>query len=64
MKVEFTKRALPTNEKELGDFVAGLQRDAEGVLQEQAGDLTDILYHQHRETIASPPPDPEVVGLG
>ena len=29
-----------------------------------AADLTDILYHRHRETIASPPPDPEVVGLG
>ena len=27
-------------------------------------DLTDILYHRHRETIASRPPDPEVVGLG
>ena len=27
-------------------------------------DLTDILYHRHRETIASPPPDPEVVGQG
>ena len=25
-----------------------------------AGDLTDILYHRHRETIASPRPDPEV----
>ena len=29
-----------------------------------ATDLTDILYHRHRETIASAPPDPEVVGLG
>ena len=29
-----------------------------------AGDLTDILYHRHREAIASPPPDPEVVGQG
>ena len=28
------------------------------------GDLTDILYHRHRETIASRPPDPEVVGQG
>ena len=28
------------------------------------GDLTDILYHRHRETIALPPPDPEVVGQG
>ena len=27
-------------------------------------DLTDILYHRHRETIASRPPDPEVVGQG
>jgi len=27
-------------------------------------DLTGILYHRHRETIASPPPDPEVVVLG
>jgi glucose-1-phosphate cytidylyltransferase len=27
-------------------------------------DLTDILYHRHRETIALPPPDPEVVGQG
>ncbi len=27
-------------------------------------DLTDILYHRHRETIASLRPDPEVVGLG
>ena len=30
----------------------------------EAIDLTDILYHRHRETIASRPPDPEVVGLG
>ena len=29
-----------------------------------AFDLTDILYHRHRETIASRPPDPEVVGQG
>jgi len=27
-------------------------------------DLTDILYHRHRETIALPPPDPDVVGQG
>jgi dTDP-glucose pyrophosphorylase len=27
-------------------------------------DLTDIFYHRHRETIALPPPDPEVVGQG
>ena len=27
-------------------------------------DLTDILYHRHRETIASRRPDPEVAGLG
>jgi hypothetical protein len=29
-----------------------------------AADLTDILYHRDRETIASLPPDPEVAGLG
>ena len=35
------------------------------ILIEDGGyDLTDILYHRHRETIASPPPDPEVVGQG
>ena len=33
-------------------------------LIERHYDLTDILYHRHRETIASPPPDPEVVGQG
>jgi hypothetical protein len=27
-------------------------------------DLTDILYHRHREIIALPPPDPVVAGLG
>ena len=27
-------------------------------------DLTDILYHRHRDIIALPPPDPVVAGLG
>ena len=30
----------------------------------EATDLTDILYHRHRETIAWLPSDPEVAGLG
>jgi hypothetical protein len=34
------------------------------VQEQRHDDLTDILYHRHREIIASPPLDPEVAGLG
>ena len=40
----------------LGSMFSGIKSD--GI------DLTDILYHRHRETIALPPPDPDVVGQG
>ena len=39
-------------------------RDGRTLVNHLQGDLTDILYHRHRETIASRPPDPEVVGQG
>ena len=49
---------------EARDKVVRLFGGATGKLKTGHIDLTDILYHRHRETIASPPPDLEVVGLG
>ena len=45
-----------------GDTAAGHAKKEVSAIDKT--DLTDILYHRHRETIASPPPDPEVVGQG
>ena len=46
------------------DHGTTLRRDVYILNRHDDVDLTDILYHRHRETIASPPPDPEVVGQG
>jgi len=65
-KIDANSSVAPAsgNQIDTGSRFGGQRGSRAGFDASRQIDLTDILYHRHRETIALPPPDPDVVGQG